>query len=185
MKEILISKRNIIVAIILAVVIALGILMIQALPQQPESQPPVSNQADTQASEAAVSALEAFFHVDYHSEKDTWLNEVCAESTPTGCQLISVGADSLWSKFQDGKADVTAAVIPQEKLAETDTEQVWKILIELSAPLPGSNKIQDIAYVAVVKTDHGWKFDRFLLEPEINAILTRPTVTEPSTLESK
>lgn len=185
MKEIPISKRNIIVAIILAVVIALGIIAIQALPLHSRSQSSVSNQEDNLASKAAVSALQAFFHVDYRNENETWLNEVCAESTPTGCQLITSGADAMWSKFQEGKADVTATVTPQEKVAETATEQVWKMLISLSAPLPGSNKIQDTAYVAVVKTDNGWKFDRFLLEPEIKAILARQAMTVTPVKEGK
>ena len=185
LKEIPISKRNIIVAIILAVVIALGIIAIQALPLHNGSQPSVSNQEDNLASNAAVSALQAFFHVDYRNEKETWLNDVCAESTPTGCQLITAGADAMWSKFQEGKADVTATVTPQEKVAETATEQVWKMLVALSAPLPGSNKIQDTAYVAVVKTDNGWKFDRFLLEPEIKAILARQAMTVTPVKEGK
>jgi len=185
LKEIPISKRNIIVASILAVVIALGIIVIQVLPLHNGSQPSVSNQEDNLASKAAVSALQAFFHVDYRNEKETWLNDVCAESTPTGCQLITAGADAMWSKFQEGKADVTATVTPQEKVAETATEQVWKMLVALSAPLPGSNKIQDTAYVAVVKTDNGWKFDRFLLEPEIKAILARQTMTVTPVKEGK
>ena len=88
-------------------------------------------------------------------------------------------------KFQEGKADVTATVTPQEKVAETATEQVWKMLVALSAPLPGSNKIQDTAYVAVVKTDNGWKFDRFLLEPEIKAILARQAMTVTPVKEGK
>ncbi len=185
LKEIPISKRNIIVAIILAVVIALGIIAIQALPLHSGSQPSVSNQEDNLASKAAVSALQAFFHVDYRNDKETWLNDVCAESTPTGCQLITAGADAMWSKFQEGKADVTATVTPQEKVAETATEQVWKMLVALSAPLPGSNKIQDTAYGAVVKTDNGWKFDRFLLEPEIKAILARQAMTITPVKEGK
>jgi hypothetical protein len=49
--------------------------------------------------------------------------------------------------------------------------------ITLSSPLPGSNKTQDTAYVALVKTDGGWKFDRFLMAAEINALLTRQNTT--------
>ena len=185
LKEIPISKRSIIVAIILGVVIALGILAIQALLLHNGSQPSVSSQEDTLASKAAASALEAFFHVDYQEEKDTWLNRVCAVSTPTGCQFISAGADQLWSKFQEAKANATATVTPVLKVAETATEQVWKMSVSLSAPLPGSNKMQDTAYVAVIKTDNGWKFDRFLLEPEIKAILARQALTVTPVKEGK
>lgn len=40
-------------------------------------------------------------------------------------------------------------------------------------PLPGGNKSEDEAYVLVVKTDRGWKFDRFLLEPEVQVLKDR------------
>ena len=45
--------------------------------------------------------------------------------------------------------------------------------VELSEPLPGSNKTQDEAYVLVVKEGDDWKFDRFLLEPEVQALQER------------
>jgi len=106
-------------------------------------------------------------------------------STPTGCQFISAGADQLWSKFQEAKANATATVTPVLKVAETATEQVWKMSVSLSAPLPGSNKMQDTAYVAVIKTDNGWKFDRFLLVPEIKAILARQALTVTPVKEGK
>jgi hypothetical protein len=54
--------------------------------------------------------------------------------------------------------------------------------ITLSSPLPGSNKTQDTAHVILAKTESGWKFDRFLMEEEINAILTREK-SSPSMVE--
>jgi hypothetical protein len=39
--------------------------------------------------------------------------------------------------------------------------------------------------VAVTKTDDGWKFDRFLLEPEIQAIIARQSITTTSVKEGK
>ena len=48
--------------------------------------------------------------------------------------------------------------------------------------LPGSNKTQDTAYVVLAKTESGWKFDRFLMEEEINAILAR-RITPTTTVE--
>ena len=83
----------------------------------------------------------------------------------------------MWKKYGDDKTNVTAKVTPETKLAETAIEQVWKLSVSLSSALPGSNKTQDIAYVAVSKTDKGWKFDRFLLEPEVKVILARQTGT--------
>ena len=83
----------------------------------------------------------------------------------------------MWKKYGNDKTNVTAKVTPEMKLAETATEQVWKLSVSLSAALPGSNKTQDTAYVAASKTDNGWKFDRFLLEPEVKVILARQAGT--------
>ena len=177
MKELRFSKQAILTAIIAGVVIALGILAIQFLPLHPESDPSAPQQEDALASDAAVFALEAFFHLDYEQGKENWINRICTVSTLSGCQLISAGADPLWINYQEAKVKVTASVTPVEKLAETATEQIWKMAITLSNPLPGSNKTQDTAYVAIVKTDSRWKFDRFLLEPEIEVLLTRRLLT--------
>lgn len=170
MKEIRISKRNIVVAIILAVVLGVGIALIQAIPQPVSEQEAAAAQEDAQASAAAVTALETFFHVDYHNGKDAWLKSVCALSTPSGCQFITSGAQRMWQKYLEAKTVTTATVQPAEKVAGTASEQVWRIQISLSAPLPGSNKMQDVAYVLVVKGEDGWKFDRFLLPQEIEAL---------------
>jgi len=91
----------------------------------------------------------------------------------------------MWQKYVDSKTIVTAQVQAVEKAADIGTEQVWELAITLSSPLPGSNKTQDTAYVSLVKADTGWKFDRFLMEAEINALLlplegTRKPVREGS-----
>jgi hypothetical protein len=188
LKDIYISKQSPIlssnhigkslVALILAIVIALGILAIQMLPLDHGNQSSVSVQEDRLASGVAVSALEAFFHIDVKEGKEGWLGRFCLLSTESGCQLISTGADAMWVNFQEEKINISAIVLPEEKVAESEREQIWKMNITLSAPLPGSNKLQDSAYVAVVKIDDIWKFDRFLLKPEIDAILSYRTVAD-------
>ena len=88
----------------------------------------------------------------------------------------------MWEKYVDAKSVVSATSQAVEKVADNGSEQVWQMTITLSSPLPGSNKTQDTAYVVLAKTEDGWKFDRFLMEEEINAILTRdktyPTMAE-------
>ena len=85
----------------------------------------------------------------------------------------------------DAKSVVTATTQAVEKVANNGSEQVWRMTIALSSPLPGSNKTQDAAYVVLVKTESGWKFDRFLMEPEINAILARQKITSTPAKEGK
>ena len=125
-------------------------------------------------------SVEQVFQVNYQEGIEAWLERICEVSTPAGCELFSAGADRMWEKYVDAKSVVTAASQAVEKVADNGSEQVWQMTITLSSPLPGSNKTQDTAYVVLAKTENGWKFDRFLMEAEINAILARektPTTT--------
>ena len=185
MKEIPVSKRNLIVAVILAVVIAVGILVIQNWPFHTTQGSIPATSEDGLVSAAAVSAIEKVFQVDYQEGKEAWLKRICEVSTPAGCQLFSAGADSMWKKYVDAKSVVTATTQAVERLANNSSEQVWRMTIALSSPLPGSNKTQDTAYVVLVKTETGWKFDRFLMEAEINAILSRREISIAPTEEGK
>jgi hypothetical protein len=180
LKEIPVSKRNLIVAVILAVVIAVGILVIENWPLHTEQGSIAETSEDSLVSAAAVTAIEKVFQVNYQEGKEVWLNRICELSTPDGCEFFSAGADRMWEKYLDAKSVVTAATQAVDKVADNGSEQVWRIEITLSSPLPGSNKTQDTAYIVLAKTESGWKFDRFLMEAEINAILDRektPTTT--------
>jgi len=180
LKEIPVSKRNLIIAVILAVVIAIGILVVENWPLRTEQGSAASTNEDSRVSAAAVNAIEIVFQVNYQEGKEAWLERICKLSTPAGCELFSAGADRMWEKYVDAKSVVTAASQAVEKVADNGSEQVWQMTITLSSPLPGSNKTQDTAYVVLAKTESGWKFDRFLMEEEINAILARgktPTTT--------
>ena len=180
LKEIPVSKRNLIVAVILAGVIAVGILVIENWPLRTEQGSTASTNEDSLVSAAAVTTIENVFQVNYQEGKEVWLNRICELSTPAGCEVFSAGADRMLEKFVDAKSVVTAATQAVEKVADNGSEQVWRMTITLSSPLPGSNKTQDTAYVVLAKTESGWKFDRFLMEAEINAILARektPTTT--------
>lgn len=180
LKEIPVSKRNLIVAVILAVVIAVGILVIENWPLRTGLGSTASTNEDSLVSAAAVTAIEKVFQVNYQEGKEVWLNRICELSTPAGCEVFSAGADRMWEKYVEAKSVVTAATQAVDKVADNGSEQVWRMTITLSSPLPGSNKTQDTAYIVLAKTESGWKFDRFLVEAEINAILARektPTTT--------
>lgn len=173
MKEIPVSKRNLVVAILLGVVVAVGVLAIENWPLHAEPIETAPNAEDDLVSTLAVTAVEKIFRVDYQEEKEAWLTRICADSTPAGCEVFSAGADRLWAKYLDAKSVVTASARAVQKIADNGSEQVWEMSISLSSPLPGSNKTRDTAYVVLVETGSGWKFDRFLMQAEIDAILDR------------
>jgi hypothetical protein len=172
LEDIHVSKRNIFIAAILAVVIVMGFLVLQNWPLRIKQDLIPTSVENSLASLAAVSAMDKFFQVDYQEGKEAWLTRICEVSTPAGCEIFTVGVDHLWEKYLDARTVVSARSEAVEKLADNGDEQVWKMSITLSSALPGSNKTQDTAYIVLVETDGGWKFDRFLLEAESNAILT-------------
>ena len=165
MKTLTIPKRTLFIALGLAVVLALGIAAIQALPLPNRASPD-----DVEASAAATRALEAFYQMDAQEGQDAWLERVCSVTTPSGCQFLKLGSGPLWEQLAAAKVQVTAVVAPQEKLSETQDEQVWRMRISLSEALPGSDLTEDSAYVLVVKTEAGWLFERFLMAREIEVL---------------
>jgi hypothetical protein len=99
MKEIPVSKRNLIIAVILAVVIAVGILVIENWPLRTEQSSAASTNEDSLGSTVAVNAIEQVFQVNYQEGKEAWLERICEVSTPAGCELFSAGADRMWEKY--------------------------------------------------------------------------------------
>jgi hypothetical protein len=138
----------------------------QILPH-PTPTPPVD---DNQASEAIVAGVKAFFSVDYTEGKEAWLERLCATSTQSGCLFATSGSTSLWRRYTEMKTVTTAEATPKTLIRRSENEQVWLVTIQLSQPLPGSEKTQDEAYGLAVLENDVWKFDRFLLPQEIDAL---------------
>jgi predicted negative regulator of RcsB-dependent stress response len=180
MKEIAISKQSIAVLVILLLLAAGGWYALQSFTTSPVPPTPTPNVDDSQASAAIVAGIEAFFNVDYQQGQAAWLEQYCAVTSESGCQFAKLGAASLWKKYQDAKTVTSASVQPDQKVKHTADEQVWRVRIQLSAPLPGSDKTTDTAYALAVRTNASWKFDRFLLPEEIRAIEKSATPTAPA-----
>lgn len=142
--------------------------------QQKDGVPTPSS--DSLASDAAIKGTTAFFTVDYQIGQDSWLRSLCEVSTESGCAFYHLGATKLWERYERNQTVVTPTVSVIEK-AKTRTNQtgvknsqVWKLAINLSAPLPGQTKLQDDAYALVVEENGVWKFDRFLMPEEIETL---------------
>lgn len=173
MKEITFSKRHAFLILITILLTAAGIILIQHFAPKPTPSIPTPSPDQAAAEQAAVEGTRAFFQIQSQVGKDAWLEHFCSLSTDSGCAFIHMGADRLWKKYAEAKTTIQASVKAVEQVSATATEQVWKVDVSLSELLPGSNKTQEETYVLAVKTDAGWKFDRFLLEPEIRALIER------------
>jgi hypothetical protein len=186
MNSVTLSKRNIFIVITTTIVISVSILILQILiPTTLEPQNSPSSGEDSAVSLVATHAVENFFTVDYQEGKDVWLKRVCASSTASGCQFLSQGIDPMWERINSSKSVVKAQVVTVEKVADNSLEQVWVTTLKLSSPLPGTNKTQDKAYVVIEKAATGWKFDRFLLPPEIQALQERQNFNNGKTQEEE
>lgn len=185
MKEIAVSKQSITIIVILVLLAAGGWYALQTFTTSPAPPTPTPDVEDSPAAAAVVAGIEAFFNVDYQQGQDAWLDQYCAVTTESGCQFAKLGAASMWKKYQDAKTITSASVQPEEKVKHTADEQVWRVRIQLSVPLPGNQKTADTAYGLAVKTDAGWKFDRFLMPEEIRAIEQSAAPTDPAEGEQK
>lgn len=171
MKEFTFSKRNAFLILLIILLTGAGIILLRDFIPKPSAMITTQSPEEAAASQAAIEGTQAFFQIQSETGKDAWLDHFCAMSTESGCGFVQMGADRLWEKYASARVSVYATVKAVEQVSVAASEQVWKVEIILSEPLPGSNKSKEEAYVLVVKTEIGWKFDRFLLEPEIQALI--------------
>jgi hypothetical protein len=122
---------------------------------------------------AAQHGAESFYTLDYRQSPDAWVEAICAISTEGGCSLAKLAAPNLWESLTEAKtrAQAQVEVVGQVKTSEADgfsenPTQIWEVRITLSEPLPGQTMTEDIAYVAVVREEGVWKFERILMNAE-------------------
>jgi len=128
---------------------------------------------DRMAREAADHGIQAFYAFDSQTGKDAWLETVCQVTSQAGCKLTGLGADRLWEPLGDQPFSYAAKVDVLEKVSDRPaaaangkSSQVWKTVITLNQPLPGSETLTDTAYALVVTENGQWRFERFLTTPE-------------------
>jgi len=170
LREFNISKKSLILIVVIFAFTTAGILLIQHVGQIIPRQTPTPPVDDNQASMAVVAGAKAFFTVNYEEGKAAWLERFCSSSTQSGCLFATSGSTSLWRRYTEMKTVTTADVAPKTLVRRSENEQVWLVTIQLSQPLPGSEKTQDEAYGLAVRENGVWKFDRFLLPQEIDAL---------------
>jgi hypothetical protein len=180
LKEVAVSKQLIAFAMILILLAVGGWYATRTIIVAPVLPTLTPNSDDVLAAAAAVAGVEAFFNVDYQTRQEAWLTQFCAVTSDGGCQFAKLGAAAMWKKYQTAKTVTSASAQPEQKVKQTSTEQVWRLRIQLSAALPGTTKTVDTAYALAVHTESGWKFERFLMPEEIQAIESAATPSVPA-----
>ena len=186
MTEVVISKKRILVGLLLLVLLA-GIgfalpfvrrFLAGQTPATVASNPSMATTTPNEDQMAQVAALvgaNAFYTVDYR-EQQAWLDRLCAVSTQIGCAVDkNVLAASLWDGFTKNQTATTVLVSIDNKVLDHTLPtrggahaQVWRLQIELSAPWPQQAKplTHFEALALVIQEQDGWKFERFLTEEE-------------------
>jgi hypothetical protein len=128
---------------------------------------------DDLAKAAAIQGATVFFTIDEQAGKDAWIESFCMVSTESGCAFYKLGLSKLWKQFETAHTSITPTILSSENVTtfpEKQCQQVWKLEIELSKPLPGRSSSKDTAYTLVVLEQGTWKFDRFLTPDEVNGL---------------
>lgn len=128
---------------------------------------------DDLAKAASIQGATVFFTIDELAGKDAWIESFCMVSTDSGCAFYKLGLSKLWKQFEAAHTSITPTILSSEKVTtspEKQGQQVWKLEIELSNPLPGRSSSKDTAYTLVVLEQGTWKFDRFLTPDEVNGL---------------
>jgi hypothetical protein len=176
-REIRISRRTINTVILLVVVITLigaGFLLLHrdpallskiitrfegATPTQPDPQ----SAPDAQA---AVKALTAFYTLNYTEPVDQWQSQVCALTTPDGCQLIQALFAPTVRKVVEANQVKTGCSIQAVRLVEDkDDTRIWLLEITLDKPWPGETLTMQV-YAEVAQTNGTWLLNRILFDQE-------------------
>ena len=105
------------------------------------------------------------------------MDELCRVSTQTGCVVYqNVIVPNLWPALEDGQTITTVNASIEGKVSEQIAStrgdvpmQIWRLHIELSGPWPIQQELETSfpALSLVIKEDGGWKFERFLMEEEV------------------
>jgi hypothetical protein len=190
-REIQISHKTINAFVFLAVVIALfggGILLLchdpallsriiarfeSASPTQPDPQ-------SAPDSQAAVTALTAFYTLDYSEPVDQWQGRVCALTTPNGCQLIqALFAPVVRQVVEDNQVKTGCTVQPLRLVEDDGATRIWKLEVTLGNPWPGEASTTPV-YAEVAQANGAWLLNRILFSQETARFAT-PTLSAVET----
>ncbi len=128
---------------------------------------------DRMALEAVMQGIQEFYSFDSAAGPDAWLKRACKAMSQAGCKLATLGSAPLWKSLGDKPFSYSAQVEVIEKVSDRsfsteddEASQVWKTIITLNQPLPGSKNQTDTAYALVVNENGQFLFERFLTAPE-------------------
>ena len=129
---------------------------------------------------AAVEGAQAFYAVDYQEAPEKWSARLCALGTKPGCTFYETLAPALWKTFITNQTVITAEVDAVRQVFDGQAPtrqdawlQIWELGVTLSTPWPQSTDgaADFTAYALVLHEEDGWKFERLLMDAEVERYL--------------
>ena len=185
-REIQVSHKTINSIILLIVVLALigaCFLIIQRYPgvfsgllARLEGITPALTQASQPPeAQAAVKALTAFYTLDYTESVTQWQAQVCALSTPNGCQLIqSLFAPTVYQVVEANRVKTGSAVQAVRMVENDGVTRIWQMEVTLDNPWPGEKATTPV-YAEVAQVNGKWLLNRILFDQEAARFAATPT----------
>jgi len=163
--------RKIILIILATALLAIGILALRPLFISQKETSETDSPADAQA---AVSAVTAFYTLNYTEGNDLWTARVCAYGTEAGCRAIqNYFAPIVQAMVLDNQVQSGCIVTPIRLIADKGAIHIWQVSVSIDNPWSGLDApVQDV-YIEVEKVGNLWLMNRILFEQEVDQLINQ------------
>jgi len=157
------AKRILIILTVFAI-IGIGWLAIlpQLFPAPVEQQEEIAADTDT-----VISAISAFYTLDYTESSELWAARVCTYATEAGCQAIrNFHAPIVHASVQKYQVQTGCAVEPLEVIEQAGTLHTWRVRVTLEHPWSALESPTLDVLVEMQQVGGRWLLNRILFEQE-------------------
>jgi hypothetical protein len=167
-KVITISPIRVVTALIVfLILVTAGFILVSRIPAL-FSKKPVGLTAEA----SARTGLEAFLSVDAKAGKNAWIDEICRNSTPTGCKMASqVYARMFWPSVEKKGLRLACKVTSASQLMsiqKPSESEIWVLKTICTNPDTGENNTSTTQVIVTNTGDAGWKFERIRFDQEVS-----------------
>ena len=126
----------------------------------------------TNGQKAAEQGAMALCNIDLDQGKEAYQQKVCEQTTPTGCQVISIQIDDVWQDFTTTyqlprlTCELKTSQLLEESRQFGMQVQFWLVKLEGKEYEPQNSSDREY-WLQVALQDGSWKLNRILLVDEI------------------
>lgn len=133
---------------------------------------PIPAQAYQPDALAAVSAVTAFYTLDYNVMSAQWQSSVCQLATNDGCQIFqALYAPAIRQLVETKQIQTGCKVWPIRMAEDNGDTRIWLLNVTLDHPWQGTSPETQV-YAEVVRVNGFWRFNRILFNQETSRFQT-------------